>query len=109
MVSATPWGSSPKPFSKSALTGSEVAATDRSAVFEHRLRDPLVIAKPLREGKAGAGRRQGLKAETLEKPGRPDVPRIGHHEGAGPLVQLAECLCFFEFASAWAGTLVEEV
>ena len=90
-----------KPLSKSALTGMSVAADDLAHMRQHRRRaDCAPSATPARIGKAGAGGRQRLEAETLQIARAADVPRIGNDEAAG-LVQLAEGAAFLGWCSAW--------
>jgi hypothetical protein len=88
--SATPSGSSAKPFSKSALSGTSVAAASSRNAQAHG-RGLRAVGKTLRMGVAGAGRRQRLEAQALQIARAADVPRIGNDEAAG-LVQLAEGL-----------------
>ena len=50
----------------------------------------LLVGLAERPGEAGARRRQGGEAETLEQPRRADVPRVRHQEEPILLVQLPE-------------------
>ena len=83
-----------EPVLEVAVHGQLGGAGDQGSVLErlvarHRR---LAVAAAEAVGEAGARRGERLVAEPGEHAGRADVPRIGHHECARPLVQAAERL-----------------
>ena len=92
--SATPLGSSAKPFSKSALTRHVGRLHQLAEMREHLVAALRAVGVALRVGVAGTGGRQRLEAEALQIARAADIPRIGNDEAAG-LVQLAKRLALF--------------
>ena len=63
---------------------------DRTDVLDQRVPGHAVVVAALGPREPGAGRGQGLEPGTGEQLGRPDVPRIRHHEHLLAGVQFEE-------------------
>ena len=88
-LAPTAAGSTAKPPSKSAFTGTSTPAGDGAQVGQRLVQRDVVVAPAQRPREARARRRERGKAELREQAGAAEVPRVGQDEAAG-LVQAAE-------------------